>query len=396
MTPDRLPAGDLERHWVASAAPWLVFLALLAVCELRWYSQLTISSLQIDERSYFAAFEAVTSGRSPYEARSYLYPPLLATLGAEAVARCGERATSLTLRHLNLVAAALLAWLASRFLATRLAFRFFAAAAAVAVLPGFAAAIVRGNLSPLAAALALAGWLLWPKRALIGGALLALSLFVKPMAILVPLVLLVGRLPDPAESRQRQWTLLSMAASAVLLLIPGLRHLEGLASQVGGGKPEALRVASLHRVLDGLGWRLPAGVIALVIALVTAIVLRRRPLTPRRLGFVAWTASLLALPIVWDHTLLLALPVVAASLRLAGARWLARDRVQPRPKPGEAWLVGLATTSVALANGFGAIETLPTWLNALLVAIPTLSPLVLTLFLIYAGGQETVSEPATA
>lgn len=354
----------------------------VAIALLWWLPYNNAAHLQIDEASYFRAFALLQAGESPYDEPSYLYPPLVAVAGAWLVAQIGERSTALLLRQVNLIGGCLAVWLSLCLVAwprgrVGEALRVLVAVALVVLAPPLTSGITRGNLSLLAAGLAIAGLVGWPVRPGLAGTSLGFSLVLKPMAVLAPACLLLHRCADPRETRAARLAGAAAISAAALLLVPGARFLPGMFGNLGGN-PTAVRVTSLHRVLHGLGVELPALALAAAIAALLAGLLLRAHLKPPQLLALAVAGSLLALPVVWPHTLLLALPLQV----LAAA--LAAERRRGGAPLGEAVLVGCAVAAIFLSDGFGAIEQ-PAWLATLLVALPTLAPAALATYLLLLG-----------
>jgi hypothetical protein len=368
-------------------------LALLLLATLWWLPQNRSPHALVDEVSYFRAADLIQQDRSPFEEPSYLYPPPLAIGLAAIENRLGPQPTRLLLRHLDLALGCLGVWIALRLLPWSWRSLFPLALVYLCFAPPFATDVVRGNLSASATGLTMLALAL-PLRApssAVGGALLGAGLVIKPMALLVPEALLLHGV-RPARSRERLAALLTGGLSVVtvlLLLLIGRELLPALLTQAGG-LPDAARVTSLHRLLWRLGLPLPTGaVVTLCAAAVAPLVwyCRRRP-AARGAVPIALAGSLLALPVTWPHSYLLALPLQTATLAL----WLDRRR----RGVAHVWelLVLALGASLLFSDGLGAIEH-PAWLNLTLTAMPTLAPAALAAYLVAASDPSQGNLPGS-
>jgi hypothetical protein len=109
--------------------------------------------------------------------------------------------------------------------------------------------------------------------------------------------------------------------------------------------------ASIVHVLQCFGLHVPAGVVAGLVAVASVVAVRARPMPWHGVALVACSASVLAAPLVWDHTMVLALPLVVATVTPA-VRTLARTTRTERPR---ALLTVLASVLGALVV-FGTRE----------------------------------------
>lgn len=376
MSPSPGPAADSVARSVAA-----VLLVMACACVYYWdHNQAPYH--HIDERAYLDAMAAVARGGSPYAEGAYLYPPTLAVVGAELQGWWGERWVTLGLRYLNLLGGSLAAWLALTWAPWRWWVRAGLAVLLVAFAPPLATGVTRGNLSLLVAGLVLAALSAGMRRPAVAGGLLGLSLVLKPMAMVATLVLLLHR--SQATTRQRGWLAVSTAATGLVALAVGWPFLVEMPSRLGGN-PQAVRLTSLHRVLYAFGLTVPAVVLFLMVAVGTVLLARRRARSPVEVMALATAGSLLSLPIVWSHTLLLALPLQVRAAALVLERWrtvAGRDVLWFEVAP-----VTLAVVSIFLSNGFGALEQAPQWALGLWVAIPTLSPVFLCAYILSRGGS---------
>lgn len=334
-----------------------------------------------DEAVYFRAFEAVAEGRSPYGS-GYLYPPIFAYAGAFGVSLFGEAGSLAFMRLANAGGLAVLIGLAGLPIKDPRS-RLGAAALIAVASPGVDIALRWGNLTPFISALLVAAVLLLERRDLsafrrgAGSALtFGVGVLIKPLGAIVPLLLLW---PPPRKNGSRRRTAQVAATVALgltalgLLAPPGLRDFLTL-----GSSPErsaaAGRSVSLQRLLYSFGIELPPLV---VVALVAAIAgLGGRMLANSRgldrFELLSWltVSALLATPIVWNHTTLMALPVQAGAM----AAWTAR---RARAPWWEGVLVLLAILSQHLAAGVGGVEDQAPTVQGLAILIPSLAPIFL-------------------
>jgi len=179
-------------------------------------------------------------------------------------------------------------------------------------------------------------------------------------------------------------TAAAVAASALLpvLLLDGSRLPEMLARM---GQPyEVTYNLSLAYVLHLFGLDVPPIAIAVVVLLGTLVVLWRVELDGRGLVLLGSTASLLALPLVWTHTLAWNLPAQA----LAAERAIATLRAAPDEAARRRARLVLGLVLVGIANVEGsaalvAVRHLPDPVLGLFVALPIA---LATALAIYAAG----------
>ena len=371
---------DPERRLRAHALP-VAALFLLAL--LPWWSVLHDPEQRIDERDYFQAFAARAAGRSPYSVHRYLYTPAFAVAGAAAVEGLGERATLLLLRHLNLLGACAIVWASLALTAWRARSRFLLAMAAVVLAPIVRHGMLYGNITFVVVAASLLGLALADSRPALGGGLLGLGLAIKPLGAPAAVALALHRRPG-ATRRPLIVTAAAVAASALLpvLLLDGSRLPEMLARM---GQPyEVTYNLSLAYVLHLFGLDVPPIAIAVVVLLGTLVVLWRVELDGRGLVLLGSTASLLALPLVWTHTLAWNLPAQA----LAAERAIATLRAAPDEAARRRARLVLGLVLVGIANVEGsaalvAVRHLPDPVLGLFVALPIA---LATALAIYAAG----------
>lgn len=369
---------DAFASWrTTSLASHAVALAVVtAVLVVRFHAAVLAPVPVEDERVYFDAFTSAAEGRSPYGG-SYFYTPTFALAGAWAVGHLGATAVLAAMRTANLLGMAWIAWLSVAWLPWTWRRRLLAASVYVAVAPAVRLGAAWGNLSLLVVGLLLAALLIWARRPVVAGLLLAASLVIKPLGPVVAVALAAHR---PADGGRRHLVagLLGLAVAAALVLpMPWLADMLSF-----GGKPENGRNVALQHLLFCFGLRLDSLVIAAAVAAATVLAGRRRP-WPREsfLGF-AGTAGVLALPVVWSHTLLLVLPLEVMALTVAFARRAAPDAAASVLRRYEATFVVLAVLAIQLCEGLGGIETWPLLVQGVATLLPALGPAALLAYLL--------------
>lgn len=369
--------GAFASWRTASLASHAAALAVVtAVLVVRFHAAVLSPVPVEDERVYFGAFEKAAQGESPYGG-FYFYTPTFALAGAWSVEHFGEAAVLAAMRTANLLGMAWIAWLSGAWLPWTWRRRLLAASAYVAVAPAVRLGAAWGNLSLLVVGLLLAALLVWPRRPVAAGLLLAASLVIKPLGPVVAVALAAHR---PANGGRRHLVagFLGLALAAALVLpMPWLQDMLAF-----GGKPENGRNVALQHLLYCFGLRLGTVMVAAAVAVATLVAGRRRR-WPREslLGF-AGVAGVLALPVVWSHTLLLVLPLEVMALTVAFARRAAPGAGTSALRRYEAAFVVLAVLAVQLCEGLGGIETWPLLVQGVATLLPALAPAALLGYLL--------------
>jgi hypothetical protein len=315
-------------------ASWLLLLFGLGL--VRYHAELQADWQLGDEGPYFRAFEHVLAGRSPYLEPQYYYPPGFAWAGAHAVGALGARCTTLLLRLANLAGLVVACASAVLWMPARRRARRITAAVLLCAAPPVMVTMTYGNLSGVACGAVLGALVLWRRFPAAGGALLGGSLVLKPVGALVLLLSLV----------RRGGRSLVAVASAVLVAAAGLA--------IGASELPSMLVlssaarerssASIVHVLDCFGLHVSAVLVGAIVAIACVAVVGARPMPWHRVALVACSGSVLAAPLVWDHTMVLALPLVVATVAPA-VQALRRATRPDRPR----------ALLVALASGLGAL-----------------------------------------
>ncbi len=314
----------LPRHRHLAA---VLLLALLALA--RW-SFLRSPVPLGDEAVYLQAFETVRAGGTPYDVEGFFYPLVFARVGAGLLGVLGPGGTLAALRAANLLGLAFAFWTATAWLPLRIAGRWLAAAALLCLSPAVYAGLDLGNVSFFIVGLALAGALGWPRRPMPAGALLGVSVALKPIAAALIPILGVHRPGRPAASGGARHLLAgaTAAAVAVLLLLPISDLREMLGQEM---VPLAYaRSFSLQRLLALFGVDVPQVVLTLAATAVAVAAARWRPMSSVQLLCFAVATISLVTPLVWNHTLIVVLPVQGLALVLAWQRRSAPSGPDPK------------------------------------------------------------------
>jgi hypothetical protein len=355
-------------------------LALAVLPLARWGPSLTGAEPLGDEPAYSAAFVNVAAGASPYDGTGFVYPAAFAFAGAWGVEHLGLTPTLYLLRAANLLGLAIAVWCALAWLPRSLPFRLALAGAYILLAPQAADAIRLGNVSLAASGLVIAGLLLVPRSPLAGGGLLGVSLALKPIAPMVIPCLLLAVDRDRRQARVRAAGIALLLLLVLVFAFPYADKLLALQET-----PRVAHTVSLHRLPKVLGYEVNALWLSAPLALAALALLRRHPLGRARFLCFATAASLVVLPLVWSHTLVLALPLEVLALTVAVDRWR-RGAVGGAPSGRVSWfepvLVGLAVASLQLATGAGTIDDQGLLLQAAAALLPALAPIGLLAYLL--------------
>lgn len=354
---------------------------LILVAAARWWRQVFDPLPQNDETVYFAAFEAARQGASPYSVSGYLTFSSLAYVGAWGLDLLGRVPTLALFRLANLLGLATAIWCSTAWLPWSWGWRLSAGLTFVVLAPAVGFGVELGNLSLLMAGVMIFALLFWPRAPMSSGALLGLSTAIKPVAPGAIVALLCHR---PARGGRQHLLTGSVAAALTAAVVLASPHLEAVLGREIWFRLE--RTVSPYRFAHLLGLRGSEPAVLGLVVLTTILVARSRVLGPVQCYALAATAAIAATPVVWSHTLLLALPLqVLALLVLHHRRSRGRlDDSLPRRHVawGEVALVVLAVVAIQGAEGATNIydqHMLIQWLGTI---PPAIAPAVLTFYLL--------------
>ena len=380
-------AAALAPRRLATSA--LAFAALLVVGALAHRRALADPEPRTDERVFVGAALAVAAGGSPYDHPVYNYPPPLAEIGGRLVDAGDPRRLLAVLRLLELGAMCGLAQLAAGFAGGGAGRRFLLAVLLVAAAPIVHATFWLGNLAAIPALLALVGWRCGEQRPVLGGLLLGSSLAFKPTALGGALYLTARWLGAARVDRRRPTEALAWIAAATLALLPWLDRLPALAGRMLEPPLFSSRNLSLRRAAVGFGLDLPTPLLLVVVLAGALWLARRRPVDAIDRIHAAPVVALLVLPVAWSHGFLFVLPLQVAASSLWWRRRAARAGRMGPATLAERWIVPLALAAIQGSFAAGIELDVPGAVQALIVLVPTLSPLVLLGYLLANGGESS-------
>lgn len=385
-------AQGLWRHLCAVAL-------IVVVAVVRWHHCVLLDQALIDEETYLAAFRAKADGGSPYEIGSYHYTPFFAWIGAKLLTAQGELATLGALRVSSLVGLAIAVWCSLAWFAVSWPVRLTLALAFVALAPGVGAGLCTGNISFAVIGVILVALIHWRSPSYLRGPLpsglaLGATVAAKPLAPLALVALFFYRPPEPVGKRHQVAGIVG-GLTAIALLLPMISRIGEMAAQPIHRLSYA-RSFSLQRWLSLLGLEVSAVAVLAGVGLALVILLRSLRLDRSQLLAVAVTASILATPIVWNHTLLLSLPVQVMALAVATGRWRKRGSSSVPGSAGipgyELVLVALGALAIQLSGGVGAVDALHPVAQIVFIALPCFAPAALTAYVWFWTRPQTRQE----
>lgn len=368
----REAADDWRRlplRWHLAAVLMLVLLALA-----RW-SFLRAPIALGDEDLYLQAFTITRDGGSPYDVDGYFYPLTFARGGAALLDVAGPGGTLGAMRGANLLGLAATFWLATAWLPMSNPRRWLAAAGLLCLSPAVHAGLDLGNISFFIVGLTLAALLVWPRRPLIAGGLLGTSVALKPIAAAVIPILGIHRPQWPGRRHLPAAAAAGGAAAVLLMPISGLRDLLG---------QEMVELAyarsfSLQRVFALIGVDASCLLLTLTASALAVALVRWRPISAVQLLCYGVATISLVTPLVWNHTLIVALPVQGLALALAWNRFqatLAGDARQSVPRRYEPLSVAIAVAMMHAGTTAG-FDNLHPWIQLPLLLAVGLTPAAL-------------------
>jgi hypothetical protein len=202
---------------------------------------------------------------------------------------------------------------------------------------------------------------------------------IKPIAPIAILVLLVHR---PLRGGYRQIVAGLIGSVAMFVSLFPLDAFRQMLSQ-NIASLSLNRSFSLHRLLGLVGLDVHPLVVMSMVALIAVIIARLRPFDEVDLLCLSLTAAILAVPLIWTHTLLLTMPVqVLALLRAVERRRLFRTAPGLEAQAGgigryELWMVVIAVAAIQLGEGSGSVDRMSAWIQVIALGVPFVAPAVL-------------------
>ncbi len=363
-------------------SPLFVLLATAVSGLIAYSSQINGSVPLADEIPYLCAFNAFVQDENPYRCARFFYPPAMAASGGWVLEKGSVEATLAGMRWFCLISAISLVVFSVQRLSASWPVRAAAGAALIAFGPGVREAMAVGNISPIAVVLSVFALSIWPRWPIAAGLLLGTGVSIKPIAAMaIPLLAVHGAI----HRTRTAWVAGACAAVlAIVSWLPWLALLPDMLASVPAHEG-AIHNISLQRIAGILKVPFPAYVAAACVGLGFCAYLSRRELSPSALLDVCIAACLLSLPVVWEHTFILAYPIVAAAVARMSDRL--RSGALPRRRAvAEALWVGAAAIWSLQTDALGDLsEYLPPMASVVLLAAGVALPTVLA---IYAGTER--------
>jgi hypothetical protein len=217
----------------------------------------------------------------------------------------------------------------------------------------------------------------------LAGLLLGAGLLVKPLGVVVVFAMAAV----PGRERRSAWLAVSIAVVLVGLASWPWRDRFTALPSFAEVQVQAHHRIALVRVLSTFGLRIPPALVAGLVAVLAALAVRwRAPASSecrvQRVGTVAICASLLATPVVWNHTFVLAFPLLTLALAVA-----LRAAREPHAIDRKRSLLDLLLVIIGVllvlgsdASGDLGLEPLST-VGVLPILLPLLAPSALALYL---------------
>ncbi len=145
---------------------------------------------------------------------------------------------------------------------------------------------------------------------------------------------------------------------------------------------------SLHRFLALAGLREGASVLSLLLLAGIAAVARARVTDRDPLLAVALAGCVMVPPVVWNHTLVLTLPLQAMAIALAARRYHVAAAAERRWRGWEATGIALAVTALTFAEGATGIDDRAVALQIFATLPPALAPAILAAYVLRFHGTQ--------
>jgi hypothetical protein len=358
-----------------------------------WFDLLHFPSWTPDGMQYRTGIDLVRMGRSPYEQAVFPYPPTIAVLGAWISRISGDEFFLTIFRYANLLGGCAAVWGSVLLIPTTGLVKLVIAVIGVAFLPALRDGLENDNLSVLVGGLSIVALVFWQRLPVLMGIVLGFGLALKPVALAALFALAAHR--NPLFERKRLRVSLAACASAGLLVLlePSFLVRAGSQPSVNAAVADwasAVQNVSLFRVMASFGLQVSPFYILAAVALLTVVYERTRPLNPLQLLCVALTSSLLSLPIVWQHTLLLITPVAAIATAFA-VEDFTRVRKEPEGPQGRSrklrslarlLLIASGARILLEANAFGVLANWHPVVNGVAHLVPLTTLVLLTVFIV--------------
>jgi len=344
-------------EWLASRSHTrlhhlVALIALSLVILGRWWLYLMSTVVLGDEGIYLQAFHAIASGGDPGQTSGFYYPRTFAVLGGWLLQTLGEVATQALLRASSILGLAVTVWISACLWKASWSWRLGLSSLYVSISPAVYYGIETGNISFAITGVILTALVVWSVYPLMSGILLGTSTAIKPLAPLAILALLAHRPVPSSRKHLLAAGIGGVLALALLSLNPG--YLATTSAAVD--RLPFIRSISLNRILVLLGFDVSPIVIAAALGLLIVLVARRFPMNRQTILCFGGLAAVLAVPIIWSHTLLLVLPLQVLALTRAKSKWQADSTKTGLWRGYESLFVILAVAALQLTEGAGAVD----------------------------------------
>lgn len=375
---DRLTTNFQSWQSVPISRHCLAVLSLTLVAMVRWFPWVTWLEPLNDEMVYFGAFRMAAEGLSPFMQQGYLYPPILALAGGWGLQVFGEVGVIAVVRVANVVGLATTVWCALAWLPWKWTRRLIVGAVFLSISPQVRFSMLFGNLSLAVAGLIILGLLTWHRRPLFSGFFLGISVAIKQVAPVAIALLFLHR-PSREGHRHHVAALAGAAIVAGLALsFPFFGEIPAL-----GIESRLARTVSIHRFAYLLGLRYSTIWLSALVALVVSFIVRKGRMSQTHFLLFAIASTLMATPLVWSHTLVVALPLEVIALQIAWFRYR-QSRQNWRAEPSqpahfrfEIIFVVLAVLGIQFSEGSSGIYDKSFLLQFLGTIPPSLAPAAL-------------------
>jgi hypothetical protein len=349
-----------------------------------------------DESAYICAAQALIDGRGLVACPRYLYGEGPARAAAALLSWGGLSALLIVLRVMLWLGAAASVWFSLAYAPWSWRVRLLLGAAAVLLWSPVTQALTLGNLSAATTGLTLCALALLERHALAAGALLGFALVLKPLPAAVPLVLASYGAAFAWRARRVSPELV---AGLVALAVAGTLVL------LGGGlplpppfDPRPRNPITLVRAIHQLGLSVSPTLCFVLVSLGGCVLAARMRPQTRLLVALALVTSLLASPLVWNHSFLLAGPLIVMAFVRALERYRHPSAASQERQRALLALAGTLACAIFISasDSFGELAH-GSKLGVAALAAPLWAPSVLLAYLWFSEpGSRRGREPQGA
>ena len=386
LTASILRLDSVKTHCLAVAI-------LVLVTVVRWAPSVLSPTPLFDEAIYLDAFRTAAAGESPYSVYGYYYPPPCAVVGGWLISNLGQTALMMLIRGFVVLGLVVTLWLSLVWWRTSARRRVIVGVVYLCLAPPVGLGLRTGNMSFLIIGLIVLAMMIWRERPVVSGLMLGSSVSMKPIAPIAILVLLVHR---PLRGGYRQIVAGLIGSVTMFVSLFPLHEFREMLSQ-NIASLSLNRSFSLHRLLGLAGLDVHPLAAMTIVAVIAVFLARLRPFDEIDLLCLSLTAAILAVPLIWTHTLLLTLPVqVLALLRAVERRHLIRTEPGFEGRRGgtgryELWMVVIAVAAIQLAEGSGSVDRMSAWIQLIALGVPFVAPAALAGYVLATSPNRSTS-----